>query len=808
MSVIIDPAVAQTVTFYYTGKASAEEVINQIDRSAHPQQALTALIQEISNLSRGAISTIGIQLNDRVVSLFDMLTALYESKIPGAQVAQVAARHIIPQRQAPTRKADISEGLPLETSQLLSSLLSTSKSTLTEAHFEALKGMHQTNEPLEVNICYYRENLAESLAACQRVLGPINSLCLEYSAFSEDELTALISCCPNLTKLQARYAEGLTDEAVQQIKWPQGLQELDICHTAISTNALQMILQDCQQLQVLRVDGCEAIPPQQLMCKLMPKSLVDISYTPFWKFGKNLAEVCELATAFHESPVALLIAANAFLESKEHANKLQAQKWLEAAININPQFLPAVIAYAELFRVGTYDIKASPAASHAMIDHHLQSFPSHPGLLACKARLLVDNVDVQGAHNLAQAAYLQAPYDDFVLATFAEVLLQSDNLILAKTLCKRALAINPHNSYALVCYASLLETKDNVRAEELLRDALKINFHNQDALFSLGCMLIQDDDEATCLEGKGFLETLVQANPEHASAHFELATLHLGEVPGIARDYGLALHHFQQAYSFDPKNVALLTAYGEFLRTGDRNDIPTSLKLLQEAHEIGEAAPQEPEQKKTKASNPETNTSLAAILMDDVAGKAEDRRRALELCENAFKETPEDPFLLSMLGELLLPIDPSRAVKYLCRVVQEHDECVPALIALAKHEAAHEPDDAQERLDRALQIAPNDILANIARAKFEIAQKRYSNAKKYVVQALRADPNSAQALCLQARILADSEAIDNANLTLEHILNKTTFGQQTRQDIVVLLLEYPQLLEEKRAEVLARLSKG
>lgn len=804
MSVIIDPAVAQTVHFFYIGKASAEEVLNQIDRSAHPQQALTGLMQEISNLSQGIVSTINIQLNDRVVSLYDMLTAVYESKIPAAPAAhQIAARHILPQQKAPAR----TDGMPLDTSQLLSSLLSTSKTVLTPAHFEGLKGLPQNNEPLDVCISFYHENLHESLAACQSVLGPINSLNLGYMAFSEDELIALISCCPGLTKLQVSYAENLTDEAIEQIKWPQGLQELDVRHTSITANGLQQILQACQNIQALKIYGCEEITHKELMSMQMPKSLIDISCTPFWRLETNVTEVCELANADQVSHVALLLAASAVLESKEHPNKVQAQRWLEKALNMSPQFLPAAIAYAELFRAGTYDIKASPAASQAQIDLLLQSFPSHPGLLACKARLIIDE-SLQEAHKLAQAAYFQAPCDDYVLATFAQILLESNNLVLAKTLCKRALTINPHNSYALVCYASLIETKDNLKAEELLRDALRINFHNQEALFLLGCMLIEDEDKATCHEGKRFLETLVQANPEHAGAHFTLASLHLGQVPGIERDYGLALHHFQQAYNFDPKNIKLLTAYGEFLRTGPRNDIPKALKLLQEAQDLGKDPAEEPVQKRTKASTPEADSSLAAILMDDVAGKAEDRNKALELCEKAFAETPNDPFLLSMLGELLLPIDPSRGVKYLLQVVEGQDQRIPALIALAKHEAVHEPDDAEKKLNEALKIKPNDLLANIARGKFAIEQNRYNEAKKYVVQALKADPNSAQALVLQARILADSEALDAANQTLEHIINSTKFGQQTRQDIVALLLEYPQLLGEKRNEALARLSQG
>lgn len=803
MSAIIDPQVAQTVNFFYFGKANVEAVIDQIERSQNPNQALAALIQDFSNISRGQVSAIGIQLNARVVELFEILNAMYESKIPGAQATQqVAARHILPQRQAPLR----TEGQPLQTSNLLSSLVSTSKTALTGAHFEALKSMHRSEEPLEVSLCNYQENLAESLAAAQTVLGPINSLKLEYTEFSQDDLTALISCCPHLTRLELRDSNELSDDVIEQTKWPQELQELDIQNTSITARGLHAILQACPKLQVLHVEACQNISHLDLMRMQMPKSLVDITYTPVWKVCRNIAELCQQATEEHPSCVALTIAAVAFLESNEHANKLQAQKWLEAALNINPQFIPAAIAYAELFRSGTYDIKASPALSLAQVDMLLQPFASHPGLLACKARLLTDDDLVSEAYDLAHDAYYLAPYDDFVVATYAEVLRRNNHPVLAKTLVKRALEVNPHNTYALVCYAMLVKTKDSIEAVALLRDTLKINFHNQDALFVLGCMLIQD--EQSCLEGKGFLETLIQANPEHAKAHFELAKLHLGHLQGIERDYGLALHHFQQAYSFDPKNVALLTAYGEFLRTGARNDIPMSLKLLEEAQMLLEKAPKEPQQKRTKASNPEADTSLAAILMDDVAGKAEDRKKALELCEKAFRETPHDPFLLSMLGELLLPIDPSRGIKYLSKVIKKHHECVPALLALAKHETAHEPEDAEERLTKALKLAPNDILANIARAKFEISQNRCHQAKQYVVQALKADPNSAQALLLQARILAEADAIENANLTVEHILNKTTFGQQTRLELAVLLLEFPQLLENKRADVLARLSKG
>ncbi len=797
-SFVIDQAVHQTIALYYGGAATVEAVTQQIAKTSNPEATVHQLVQEIFNLGEGKPCTLNIQMNDRIVDLYGTLSSMYESSISAPRIEKAAMKYFDPQQQLPQAAA----GRALNASALLSRLLATNNIPLSEKNFEAIKPLVAFNDPLQVCISANTPALQQSLVAAQNTLGPITALKIEYTRFTKEELVSIISCCPGLAHLSVTGALHFDDQVVAQATLPENLSELVVSNTAITSAGLQLACQKCPQLRMIDVQGCAKISQTDLAITQYPKSLLDIYCDSFWKTSTDYTELVDLAHQ-EQSAVAFTLAGLAVYENEE-ADKLEAQKLLEAALNINPQFFPAAIAYAEFFRVGAHGIKASPLAARAQVDTLLENFPNHHGLMACKARLMSDDGELEEAQKIAQSAYKQAPYNHYVLATFADILRKVKNQALAETLCERATILNPRNAHALVCLANLRATTQPANAEQLYREAVKINFYNQAALQGLALLLLEKKGSAD--EAKRLLETAIQANPDAALAHFYLAKLHQGEFNGINKNCEMALHHFQQAYAHDPKNIRLLTAYGEFLRTGEKNDLAKSQKLLEEAASLLEA--KEPLQKKTKASAFEVDTSLASILMDDIAGDAEDRARALVLCEQAYSTNSNDPFLLSMLGELLLSSDSVRGIQYLEHVINNHKECVPALIALANFYAVKNPSRANELLTKALKIAPKDLLANIARAKLALTHNRHDDAKKYVVTALEIDPNCAQALVLQARLLVTAQVYDNVNATLEYILNKTKFGFQTRQDIVVLLCEHPELLEEKRQEVLRRLSQG
>lgn len=796
----LDHTVHQTVRLYAEGKAELEAVTGQLDKTRNPDQERATLMTELVKLSNQGHSSLQVPLNSRIITLYETLTSIYESKLTAPSVHNIALEHLAPHSGLRTSQ----ENHSLNVGEVVSKLLATCKKELSREHFLELSPLCQNDKPFEVTISSHHQGLVASVIACQKALGFINKLTITCEELNSEELSQIIASCPSLASLTIKISHALTDE----IEWPKTLKYVTLHGTNCTKTTLQALSRKCPELQYLTVTSATELSCVELMEVEFPEQLINCSFDPFWKTNKDLSEL-EQAVAQIQNPsaVALTLAATALFEH-ECAEKAQAKAWFELALRKNPDFVPALVGYSELLRVGAYDVKPDRAQAKSLIDQKLGQLPHQVRLMAAKVRLLVDERHLDEAYELGRLIYLNAPLDSFVAASFAEVLFQKGHLALAKTLAKRAILYNPRNGYAYTTQGKCLFDSKPIVAEECFKAAVRINHHDECALLALAKRLLQNRLTKDVQAGKGYLETAVQANPESSLAHFELAKLYLGTVQGVARDYGLALHHFQQAYKHDPTNVALVKTYGEFLSTGERADLPKSKVLLEEArsllsHEEG------PSRKKKKGDKLDVNASLAAIKMNEMTGNEEDRVEALELCEEAYAIDPANTFILAMLGELLLQVDTDRGIKYLTQVIKlKASEQVHAMTALANFEILHSIKEAGRHLKAALAIAPNDVAVNIAYAKFEISQNRLLEARQYVQTALKADPNSAQALALQARLLVAAQNFDNVLATIEQLLTKSKYGYQTRLELAMLFCEYPELLAETRQGLLARILKS
>lgn len=734
MSSTIDHTVGQTVLTYYQGHTDLDTVMSQIYQAPNSAHIITQLLHDI-------VTKYGNQeLPDRVEDFYNNLTAAHESNLAAVPVHNVAMRHF-------ARPLIELVTTPLTTSCLLSHLLATSSGALTKDNFTDLQASKRRNEPLEVSIYSYRESLAASLTAAQAVLGPIHSLKITCRTYSEDELVELINCCPELTSLCLTAVDHFTDEVVEEANWPDSLEFLDVQETDITSFGLRLLCTSCTKLCTLNVRGCKELSYVELLDIEYPKTLIDFTCNSYWLANKEF-QTLEGAISLIENPscVALTLAAVALSDDKA-VNKPRVQKWLELALNqTDHKYLPAVIAYAELLRVGSPDTPASPDVSNELLDPLLEQFPSHCGLLAAKARLLVGKPSTfQQAREFAQLAYRQDPYNDFALATYAEILLREENFGLSDTLCDRAIRLNPRNSYALVCLADLATPTRHGDAIALLQEALEINFYNQEALFSLAMLHVKSNNFA---EAKTHLEQLLKINPECGIAKFELTNI------------------CEQMNNSAAEPVLKKT------KAQDHEDVPVAVALA-----------------------PMLQVEMPQLTLDD--------------CEKAYKHRPNDPVLLTLLGQMLLATDPLLGVNFLYEVIESHSqESLGAHVALAKHEGATDEEEAVKLLEQALKLSPNDIAANIERAKIAISHNQLRTAANHIQAALKADRNCPQALILFAKLQACMDKLDQATGTIETLVQTQNLDVQTRQDIFVLLLQYPKLLGDKRKEAVIKLLNG
>ncbi len=777
MSTLVIPSdVALTVTSYYKGQGDIATIISQIGQTQNPQETLGILMQEIVNVSEGKPSALGINLDQRIIELYENLTSVHESRLEATQ--SLAQTHLFSQ----AKPLQVLKSLPC-TGELVSHLLEKSTVALDAKNFEPIQRISVSDEPLVVTLRTYNPLIANSLCALQQVLGNIHTLRIEYESFSEEELIAIITACSRLKCITLNYSNNFTDGVIEKACWHEGLEAISIQQTPVTKIALEVLCQKCPGLLVLNVCGCSNISHIELMTIEFPKTLIDFSCDPYDDID-NLKELYNLVEANQHSPVALTIAARAWISSPEQ-HKQQALQWLEKAMQ-RPNFLAAEITHAELVRTGALDIPAFPTDTH--VNRLLKLFPRHPGLLACTARFLIAAGFSDEAYTNAELAYLSSPADDFVLATYAA------NSHLTSFFCKNALRRNPENTYALSLLAEV--TENNVEAEELYRKALHINYHDQDALIGLALLLLESNNAEKNIAARGYLQEAVKAHPYSAGAYIELAKLFLGNINGIAKDEAEYTRLIEIALFLKPNHSFFSAAREE---TAAEPNFKKSKNI--DADEI-----EADDEMQEMESNSSEDLGLVAIDVDAIAVDEEEPKSDLEKLERCFDS--KNPELLTALGELLLPYDSDRAVMYLDRVADEHfNESLAANLALAKFRAAHHYELAKDHLSNALKLAPKDVHVHVECAKLELSYGKMEDAKKFCISALQLAPTYPPALVLKAKLQLLGVMKDNPKTTLEIILN-TPLAVEMRTEILAILCEFPDFMSEQRSEVLKNLTKN
>lgn len=817
MTAVIDRNLIEKVTAYSNNALALDTLISDIQNSPNSQIVICSLMNELALLSANNSQVLRINYTQRVVTLYESLDALLISHLGQEAISGE-------KKSAPTGTT---------ASTLLTDLFTATANELTVECFEPIKTLFPKKEALSLTLRCKTPSMLNSLKAAQEALAPIDALIVDFE-YSEEALLAIIEACPKLTRLTVNGCSGFTDAVLQKV--PATLTVLRAKSTSITDKGIQELCTRTPELCTLLVDDCDQADFAGLMAASYPATLVDFSYKPCWTamvekkivsgglwksvkikmVPKNNLDTIRAAVEHNpDSPVALTMAAVALLESPE-PEKVNAKLWLEKALHLNGHFLPAAVAYADLLREGTYQVSANPKEGQRLVDKLLRDFPEHPRLLACKARFLIDQKKYDEACRYAQDAYRESPYDDFVLATYADVLRRKNNVLLASVLCERAIGHNCNNSYAITCKAILNETADPAKAKALFKQAIALHPYNESALVGLAHLLIMENIvDGNHKEAIGLLFTALQANPHSSRAHFALAQVYvkLGQPDNADK-------HFAAAYENDPKDALILKQYAEFLRETNPDKSAGLLDLAKSAQDLD----LQPQVKKRR--------DVVEVEVDE-----------LTKLEDAYPQNPNDPALLMRLGQLLLPIDCERAVEYL-ESVKTVDSCV----LLAIHFAIEKPHDAEVILNSIPEDAYT-VDVDLAWANFWLLRGSLDDAERHIGAILQRDPENVQAQILHVRALmfedalpeeessneaqgvnaeeeSSSEAqgvetldeapmqleedetnLKEANVLLTSIITGEKITPRNCFDIIVLLCEYPTLLGDGRAKALALLQQ-
>ncbi len=744
-------ALIEGVKGYYKGEYSIEAVTRAL---GNDPQTIPTLLAEIAKAQQNQRNALGIKYSERVITLTETLTCMMSaSRLANGHFSSELVKEPVTKREA------------------LSCLFAKATSALTKESFEACRDLEG---PVEISVANVHAELLTSIQNATDVLGPIQKVALLYTDFEKDALIAFIEKFPQAKQIQLSQSLELTDEVLEEANLPKTLEEIDLWGTSVSAKGLSTLFEKCPALKRVNVANCENIDHLELAGLVCPDSLTDIVCDSFWVTGKNFEELEAAAKKNSNSPLACLLYASALLESSR-ADKSEAVHLLEQIFTARPSFIPTALLYIDLLQTGHSNLEANLLKAKGALIRLEQTDPICTPRMLCIKALNTRNFD------LAYEAYKKEPHDEFVTSVLSELALEQDNVPLAAFLARRTLRTNERNARAHLTAAALTRRDSCDIAEDHYRTALSINPHNKQALFGLAT-LIQDtrpDDAIPLLLTSLSLEKTADAN-------FALAKLYARK-----NDLENAKASFEDALKLDPYNAQIQYHYGEFLRMThpDPEGRKKAIGLL--------SAACEPQEKKKRITYDDAHASLAALQLEELSGTFANTNEALKHAELAFAKNPKDPFVRSILGELLLLIDEERAVAYLEDLVYSQDEIdISAAVALATHFIESDDEKAEKYFELLEAHAEDDVRLALAKARRHIWNLKFDAAEE-VLKDLKQD---VEVLVLQTEIhfaKGDKEATSKALQTISQQHGKNLSHALT-VDLITLLALYPNFLEDSK----------
>jgi len=740
----------------YKGTRSVDDVCRLVQTN---REVIDPILTQIASASLRQPNIFGIDYNDHIITLAERLTCIISA--PSA----VAASHF------DTSLIELI-GDPLDKADILSCMFRQHNGELTREHFEACT---QGYGPVALTVSCYSEGLCSSLQALGATLGPVVSFTIR-NTLDEEELLEVIKALPAVKSLKLSQA---TDEFVEKAAWPETLEELDLSGTSVSAQAVAHLLATCPLLTRLNLRGCEGIIHEELISLPCPDTFTDILYDPYWNSHTSLDALNRVSQESLLSPIAIIMYVQAQLEGTQ-PEKTKAFRLLEPFCRTHP-LIGAHIALIDLLRTGSYGV----IQDHAKAKRYAAalkgaSTPRMQAMYAREAKIF----------SLAYAAYKKAPFDDYVIAALAELALDDENEHLARYLAQRAIEINPRNSSAHVTLANLCSVTAADIAQAHYQIALAHNAHDRKALLGLAALILPINTEENSRQAALLLNTLLslEKNPQ---AELMLAKLYTRK---SMPDEATAC--FQRALTLDPTNPEIQNEYAEFLRLNSegQHDTDRAIALFHKAAK--------PRKKKQRAVATDANAGLAAMKMEETAGRWANRDEALLHAEHALGQS-DTPFVREVLGELLLPIDPVRAIAYLEPLVYSADVIsIPACAALATYYIPIDIYKAEHFLEIASAHGEEDVRVLIAKAKYLLWKEEYGAAEDCLATI---DPQDPEALVLLTMTQLALHKDEDAKKSVENLMQKK-FGYTTRVELFALFANYPHFLAGgERAQILKKL---
>ena len=423
-------------------------------------------------------------------------------------------------------------------------------------------------------------------------------------------------------------------------------------------------------------------------------------------------------------------------------NPRDAVGYYQAAIDVDPNLMPARAALARLFLLGGLPDKAM-----ALAEPGLTKEPQNPQLLTVRGAAKAQLGDTIGAFEDAEAAVKLAPDDEYAIALLASLYRQNARSDKAIEVVQAGLEKVPQSVDLRIVLADLeLAHQRNPEAEAQLAKVIELQPQDLSHRYRLARFYMMTKNPQAAEQA---LRDAVAAAPDNVEAKLALVDL-LASNKGI----GNAEAEMKAFAAKDEGDGRMQLALARFYEThGKAEDAKAAYQRIIQAQE-------------TKPDGLTARNRLAALLIQQ--GRIDDAR---PLIDQVLKENARDNDALILRGNLALARgDAPAAIADLRAVLRDQPNSVPVMRALARaHLRNNELALAEETLRSAAQSNPADRDVRLELSQLLAQSGRAEQARPVLEQLSNEQPGDVATLEALFRVQAAQKDLKAARITAEDI---------------------------------------
>lgn len=455
-----------------------------------------------------------------------------------------------------------------------------------------------------------------------------------------------------------------------------------------------------------------------------------------------------------------------------------ANNTIQQVLKVAPDFMPGVfLAGLVQKELGSYE------QAQAHLARVLEWTPENLFARRSLASALAQTGQLRRAIEVLQPGLKQAPNDPGVTALAGELYLQNSEFVKAAQYFDVATKSNPKDATSRSRLGiSRMASGDMERAFADLESAVALDATNYQADLAL---IVANLNRSNYEQALVAMESLEKKQPNNPVTFNLKAVILMGK-----KDIPAARKNFERALELKPtflaaaanlaqldiqeKNPKGARARLESLLGKNKNDGQVLLALAELGPALG-ATQKEQVNWLERARMDSPQSVPPQLMLARLYFQMGETKKALEIAQNSYAQSPDNPQLLDLLGAAQLNAGQNeQALVSYRKLLQIRPDSAVAYYRLASVQSiTGDARAATETLKQALSLQPDFIEAMIALVPLHIYSKRYAEAKNIAVQIQKKNPKVSVGHILEGDVLMAEKQYAQAIKAYETALGTT-----------------------------------